>query len=148
MFQRGGFIVLRVLLFLLIIGGLIAGGVWLYNSGQAQGYALGLAANDKAPAAPSQALPGQGYYPGYFYGPGYGPWFGRAHFFPFFGLFFFCGIPLLFIFLISGAIHRHGWRHHGWEGRPVGGPWEHHHWHGPEQPKEEQQPPESEPKNP
>ena len=134
MFHRGHF-VLRILVTLLLIGGLIAGGAALFRAGQAQGYALGVATAGKeitaqpqtAPGAPGSAMPGPFYPRGPFaYGYGYGP-----HFMPFFMPFGFFGIGLflLFLFLIGGAFRmfafrRHMmWRHNGPEG--WNGPWGH-----------------------
>ena len=120
MFRFG--LLFRLLLALLVIGGLVAGGVAIYRIGWAQGYqASAILSNNKttAPAAPVAPYYGYPFMPYY----GYGPGFGLPFLFPLFGIGFF----LLFIFFISGlfrfGMHRH-WAHSDqgrWEGRR--GPW-------------------------
>jgi hypothetical protein len=125
---RFGFL-FRLLLALLIIGGLVGGGVAIYRLGWAQGYQTAAVLANKtgtqaAPAVP--AVPYYGYPYGYPIGPfgyGYGPRFGFPFIFPLVGLGFF----LLFLFFIGGlfrfGMHRN-WAQGGqgyWHGR--GGPW-------------------------
>jgi hypothetical protein len=100
MFRTGSFI-FRLVLALVLIGGLAAAGYMLFQAGQAQGYALGISAAGKEiqPAAPMMP-----YFPGYYYRP-------HFFFFPFGPL-----LGLLFwgflIFFIAGRVFRH--RH--WQG--------------------------------
>jgi len=124
---RFGFL-FRILLALLIIGGLVAGGVAIYRLGWAQGYQASALLSNKSGTAVQPALPGMPYYgypmmPYYGYRPGFG-----FPFFPLIGIAFF----LFFLFIIGGlfrfGMHRH-WAqaqagHGPWEGR--GGPWG---WH-------------------
>lgn len=107
MFHRG-FLFLRILGALLIIGALIAAGTGIFQAGQAQGYALGLAASGKEVPVP------QPYY-------GYGYW--GPHFFPFsplFGFFIVGGLFFLVFFVFGGLFRRHAWNR-----SPMGpyGPW-------------------------
>jgi hypothetical protein len=108
---RTGSIVFRLILALVLIGGLAAAGYMLFQSGQAQGYAMGLAASGKevSPAVP--AMPMMPYYPGYFY---------RPHFFffpfgPLLGLLFW---GFLFFFIVGRVFRRGHWHgagpHHGY----------------------------------
>lgn len=130
MFRRGSFFFLRAIAFLVLIGLLVGGGVMLYQSGQAQGYAMGLAASGKELATPQTVVPGapaMPYYPGYYY-PGY--W--RPHFFfpfaPLFGIFFL----IVFFFVISRVFGALFWRRHAWGYGPGAGPWQGGlHGHGP-----------------
>ena len=119
MFENRGFWVFRVLAALLLIGALAAAGIMLYQAGQAQGYAMGLAAES---SAAGQALTPDRMYPGW----GYGGGFGRPFFFFPFGLFF-CLIPLLFFFLFGGLFRAFAWRGHPGAWGP--GPGGHGHWH-------------------
>ena len=123
--HRFGFL-FRLLLAVLIIGGLVAGGVAIYRLGWAQGYQTSVLLSNKTGAATQPALPAMPYY-GYPMMPyAYGPGFGFHFFFPLVGIGFF----LFFLFIIGG-LFRFGmyrrWAHEGhgpWEGR--GGPWG---WH-------------------
>jgi hypothetical protein len=125
MFRTGTFIV-RLVLALLIIGGLATAGYMLFQTGQAQGDALGLSASGKEIQPVVPAMP---YYPGYFYRP-------HFFFFPFGPL-----LGLLFwgflIFFVAGRMFRHRhWHgagpHHGFPP-----PWAREQQPGaPEQPKE------------
>lgn len=143
MFRFG--IVSRIILALLLIGLLAAGGYWVYRVGWAQGYqaaaisAAQAAGSAASPAAPNAAAP---------YGAApwaYGPWGYRHHmwgpgfgFFPLFGIGFF----ILFMLLIGGLFR--GMAYRRWGGPPPPGPWshywrqEHEHEHGsaPEEKKE------------
>ena len=111
--SRTGFVIIRLLAAMLLVGLLIAGGFFIYQSGQAQGYALGTAAANSGTTAPNPVVP---YYPMTPWGwPGYyGP-----HFFMF-APFFLCGAVFFFFFLVGG-LFRFG--HHGRHGD-----WEHAHW--------------------
>jgi hypothetical protein len=112
MFRAGSFFV-RLLVVLLLIGGLAAGGAALYQAGQAQGYALGIAAADGDQLAQPPAAP---FYPGY-----YMP---RPFFFPLwapFGIFFSIGMFFLFFFMVGGLFRFLFWGR--FRGR---GPWRHH----------------------
>ena len=123
MFRYG--LLARIILALLILGLLTAGGYGVYRLGFAQGYQTGAIA--AAPADGQSPDNPQGRVAPYAYGPwsyGYGPhfWgpgFGFFPFFPFFGLGFF----LLFLFLIGGLFRGWGYR------RMAGGPgyWAHEH---------------------
>jgi hypothetical protein len=105
---------LRTLGFLLLVGALIAGGALLYQSGQARGYALGIA-SQAAPAAGGAPLA-----PAYW--PYYPPYFGL---FPFGGPLFFIGALFLGFFLLRLIFWPTFWgRRHHW-----GGPG---HWNHPE----------------
>ena len=112
MFQRG-FFIFRFLGLLLLIALLVGGGSMLFQAGQAQGYAMGLAAAGKELPAPPP-----------YYGYGWmAPHF--SLFGPLMGLFFF-GLPLLFVlFAVGGIFRRRSWMHgHGsWAGGPQQGPW-------------------------
>jgi hypothetical protein len=113
MFYRGSLFI-RLLLVLVLLGVLAAGGYLIFQAGQAQGYALGQAAISQAPGA--QTLPNPGYYP---YLAPY-----RGFFFPpFFGLLCLGGL-LFFFFIAAGGLFRpHHWHRHphgpydeGWQG--------------------------------
>jgi hypothetical protein len=131
---RGGWIIFRIIGTLLLIGFLIAGGVMLYHTGQAQGYAAGLAAAGQEQTAPA---PSNGLWPYYNFGWGY------PFFFPFAPLigFFVMGGFLFLIFGILGAIFRRRALAHGaggygpWPGSPRQGyPWGPPPWAGQPQP--------------
>lgn len=94
MSYRGSFF-LRGLGVLILVGILAAGGVLLYQTGQAQGYQMGAAA---ASAAASGEAPGTA--PLAPYGPGYWPYYARPPFgfFPFFPFGALCGSILLVLF--------------------------------------------------
>jgi len=109
MYRRGS-LVFRILGVLVLIGILVAAGTLIYQAGQAQGYALGVATGGNDPSTGTPSTP---VYPGY--GPGYWPGFYRPFFFPFgplLGLFFWGGLFFLFFFGIGGLFRR-GWRQHG-----------------------------------
>jgi hypothetical protein len=109
---KGSFLV-RFLLVLITLGVLAAGAYLVFQTGQAQGYALGQAAAGQSLEAPP--LP----YPGYY--PYLAPY--RGFFFPpFFGLL--CIGGFLFLFLLAGG---RWFRPHHWHTHPHG-PYE--HWHG------------------
>jgi hypothetical protein len=106
----------RVIVSILLVLLLVAGGTFVARSAYQAGLARGLAEGGQV-AAPGQGVPpGQGQpgprpYP--YYGPyyGHGPWgFG----FGFFGFLF----PLLFIFLIFALLRGLFWG--GWRGGPPG----------------------------
>ncbi len=114
---RFGFL-FRLLLALLIIGGLVAGGVAIYRLGWAQGYQTSVLLSSKTGAPAQPALPAVPYY-GYPMMPYYyGPHFGFP-FLPLIGIGFF----LFFLFIIGGlfrfGMHRR-WAQAGY------GPWG---WH-------------------
>jgi hypothetical protein len=127
--------VFRLILLLVVIGGLLMGGYAVYNSGLSNGYAQGIAANPQleGQTAPQSSVPYMPYAP-YGMRPFYGPHFGFFGF-PFFG--FFCLaflLPLIFFGLFRPwGWRRHAWYHHGWgpqgpddKDRPWGGPpWQH-----------------------
>jgi hypothetical protein len=107
-----GSIFFRILGTLLIIALLVGAGNWIYQTGQAQGYAAGLAAADKGTTVnPPAPYPYYGYY-------GYG--MGRPFFFPFFpiGGFFLVGGLFFLVFFVFGGWRRR-WYHHGgyWGGQ-------------------------------
>ncbi len=112
-----GSILFRILRALLLVGILVAAGVFIFQAGQAQGYALGLAAADKGTTVnPPAPLP----YYGYGYGYGIRPFF--FPFFPLGGLLFIFGLFFLLSFVFGGFRRRY-WYHQqgGWYGGP-GGP--------------------------
>jgi hypothetical protein len=125
MMSRTGSFLLRLVGFLILIGLLAAGGVLIYQAGQAQGYLLGQAVGAAAEGSPSPAPLVPGYYPpAYFYPPRYG-------FFPFggflgliFGVFlFFLALRLIFrphYWGYPGRWHAHG--HWPQGGHPWGPP--------------------------
>jgi hypothetical protein len=99
MFYRGSFF-LRVLAALLLIGGLVIGGVLIFQAGQAIGYTQGAALSyGEVPAQP----PGAPYYPGYAW-----PQFG---FFPFLILPLLClgGLALLAVLALGGFFRYRVW---------------------------------------
>ena len=137
MFRVGSFFV-RLIAALLVFGLLIAGGVALYNAGQAQGYAMGVAASS---TEGTNLLPAA---PGYTY----------PYLMPRFGFYtpLLCVLPILGLgllaFLTFGFFFRP--RH---SMRRAGGPWAGKYWHmhpygpypgSPEAPESES-PPESSP---
>jgi len=140
MFRNGSFFI-RLIFALVLIGALAWGASAIFQAGQAQGYAAGLAqaqggsANPEvAPGAPSPVVPYYGYW------PTMRPHFG---FFPFFG--FFLVIP--FLFLLFGLLFRPwrygpmGYGHH--HGHPHGHPWGRWDYPGapaPDQPEASQEP--------
>ncbi len=112
---RVGWIVFRIIGTLLLIGFLVAGGAMLYHSGQAQGYAAGLAAAGQGQTLPA---PNPGYAPFYGMGPYYGFGWGHPFFFPF--GFLVVGGFLFLVFGVFGAI----FRRRAWAHGPGGyGPW-------------------------
>ena len=121
MSERGS-VVWRVLAALILVGVLIAAGVYIYQAGISQGIAqAALVSKEGSP----QPVPGYPYYPGF-----YGPHFG---FFPGFSLFGFFFFGLLILFLLRWVFRPWGWRQHGyWHAHP------HTHDQGssPEQPRE------------
>jgi hypothetical protein len=123
MFHKG-YIIFRILGFLVLLALLAGAGVMVFQAGQAQGFALGAASSGQQLQAPLQA-------PMPYYGYGYGMM--HPHFFPFMG--FFAIIPLLFGLFIIGGLFRlvffgHSHMNHGpWTGGPwAGGPNMHHPW--------------------
>ena len=112
MSNKGPFIVLRVIGFLLLATLIVGGGAMVYKAGMAQGIS-------QAPAvatAISEAAENGQAVPPMMYGYGYGyPMYGRHHFgfFPFGAI---CG-SLLFLFLLFGfmkMIFFRGMWHRGW----------------------------------
>jgi hypothetical protein len=104
-----GFFWLRLIMTLLIVGGLAAAGVVLYHAGFTNGYnaaVLAVNASSKIGASP---LPFNGYLP-------YWPAYGFPFFFNPFGLFFGIGFFFLVIFLVSGVFRLLSWRH--WAAQP------------------------------
>lgn len=116
--SRTGSFVIRLVLALLILGGLAAAGYSLFQAGQTQGYALGLAASGEGIQSAAPFAP---YYPGHFY---------RPHFFFFPFGFLFWGF-LIFLFLGLVFRRRH-WNGTGW-----------HHGYPPPWVKDPQAPPEN-----
>ena len=121
MFHRGSFFI-RALAFFVIAGIFIGGGILIYQAGQAQGYALGLAAGSSESLAPG-GLP----YPGY-YLPYLQPHFGFSPFGPLLGMLAFGALLFLFFGLMGAMFRPHAWRmgHHpgSWQGGPAGPhPW-------------------------
>lgn len=124
MFRKGGFIV-GLLAILLLAALLVAGGIWLFQAGQAQGYALGMAA--AAPASSVETAPGNpaapGVYPGYPGWMAYAPWHFGFFPAPFLGLLCLGALFFFFLFAAGGLFRMRYWgRHPGhWHG-PKGGP--------------------------
>ena len=116
MFGRGPFsLAVGIVLVLAIVGGAAALGYSAYNAGVAKGLAQG--GTSGAPAEPGAVAP-------YFYAP-----YGFRHYGFGFGPFG-CLIPLLFFFLIFGAMRMLFWpRRWGWG--PGG--WGRHGYHGDEE---------------
>jgi hypothetical protein len=138
---RTGWIVFRIVSTLILIGILIGGGVMIYNAGQAQGYAMGLAAASQDGVAPA---PYSGIAPFYGYAPFYGPGWGHAFFFPFGPIFGFLAVGALF-FLFFGALgaifRRRSWGHGAWTGgQRQDHPWRHGPWAGQPQPTPQGEP--------
>ncbi len=107
MFRR--FFWLRLILTLLVVGGLVAAGVMLYHSGFTNGYTAAVLAANAAGKAGASPLPYNGYLP---YGPGYG----FPFFFNPFGLCLGIGFFFMLIFLVSGVFRLWAWRH--WATQP------------------------------
>src|SRR5512146_2823431 len=106
----GSFRVWRVLLTLLLVGLLVAGGVALYQLAFSQGYQAGAIASGDGGSNVQPA------YPGYWHGWG---GFGFPFFFWPFGLFLGIGF-IFFLFFIVGGLFRMGGRRHwrDWDDRP------------------------------
>ncbi len=116
MFQKGPFIVLRVIGVLLLLGLLVGGGYMAYKAGVAQGITQAPAVATAISKAAENGqgipvMPMHGY--GYSYGPDLYPYHGFG-FFPF-GI---CG-SILFVFFFFGLLRmlffrpwRGGWGHH------------------------------------
>lgn len=135
MYRRG--IVARLVLAVILMAVLLAGGALLYRSGYAQGYQAGSLLSSGEGA---EILPVVPQYRGHMYGPFYSG-FG----FPFFGLCLSIGFIFLIMFLIGGIFKpwgRRRWagRHHGKWGYGKG--WEemHRQWHDQEQADAEESP--------
>ncbi len=118
-----GSILFRILGALVIIGILVTAGVFIFQAGQAQGYAMGLAAAGKDGVTTPAPYP----YYGYGYGLGFHPFF-FPFFFPLGGLLFFFGLFFLLRFVFGGFGRRH------WYGQPGG-------WYGGPGPQPGQQQP-------
>jgi hypothetical protein len=111
--NRSGFL-WRILLTLVLVGVLVAGGIALYRTGWAQGYQAAVLVAGGKGGNTTPALPFYGVYP-YSY-PGFG--------FPFFAPFGLClgiGFFLLVFFLFTGLFRFWGWRH--WAHRSWPGQW-------------------------
>jgi hypothetical protein len=117
MFRKGLWIV-RLAAIVLALVALVVGGVWLFQAGQAQGYALGIAAaagSVEAPSVPQAMAP---LYPayGWMWPYAYGP-HGLI------GLLCLGGVGLIFLVLLGSLFRFPGKHHHarwgegGWEGR-------------------------------
>ncbi len=115
MFRR--FILLRILLTLILVGVLFAGGAALFRVGWAQGYQVGIQTTNPGN---SQVLPHTPFYG--FYPPYYGPGFGFPFFFFPFGPLLGIGFVVLLFFLIGGLFRPWGWRR--WGGYHGRGGWE------------------------
>jgi hypothetical protein len=115
-----GFFLLRLIMTLLIAGGLVAAGVLLYHSGFTNGYNAAVLAADASGKGGTTPIPYNGYLPYY---PGFG--------FPFFsllapfGLFLGLGFFLFMIFIVSSVFRLWGWRR--WAARPGMAGFGHHH---------------------
>ena len=135
MYRRS--IVARLVLTVILVAVLVAGGALLFRSGWAQGYQAGSLLESSESA---EMLPIVPQFRGQLYGPFY-PGFG----FPFFGLCLSIGFIFLIMFLIGGIFKPWGRRrwaghHHGKWG--YGGNWEemHRKWHDQKECKSEDRP--------
>jgi hypothetical protein len=108
---------------LLIIGGLVAGGALLYHSGFANGYNAAVLAANASGKAGVTPLPYNGYLP---YGPGFG--FPIFSLFAPLGLFLGIGFFFLLIFMIGGVFRLFGWRR--WAAQSGMAGFGHHHQDG------------------
>ena len=118
MFRR--FFFLRMIMTLLIIGGLVAGGALLYHSGFTNGYNMAVLAANASGKTGVTPLPYNGLMP---YGPGFGlPLF--SVFAPF-GLFLGIGFFFLLIFMIGGVFRLFGMRR--WAAKSGMAGFGHHH---------------------
>jgi hypothetical protein len=109
----------RIILALILVGLLAAGGVALYRTGWTQGYqtaalSVGAGTGEAQPQAP--VIPAYPLYPGWGH---YGPFYGFSPFTPLLWLGFF----VLIFFLIGGLFRPWGWRR--WGGGHVHGGWGH-----------------------
>ena len=128
MYRRG--IVVRLVLAVILVAVLVAGGALLFRSGWAQGYQAGslLPSGEGA-----EALPATPQFRGHLYGPFY-PGFG----FPFFGICLSIGFIFLIMFLLGGIFKPWGRRrwagHHPYAKWGYGKDWEelHRKWHAQE----------------
>jgi hypothetical protein len=112
-----GSTIFRIFAAIVMLAILVGAGVMIFQAGQAQGYALGLANSGKelAPQVPGPAP----YFAPYYYGRPYFGFWPHLFFFPL-GLFFF---GLLFLFLIGGIFRRRWWGRWGQYGPgPYGQP--------------------------
>ena len=115
-----GFFWLRLIMTLLIAGGLVAAGTVLYHSGFTNGYNAAVLAVNASGKTGTTPLPYNGYLA---YGPLYGfPFF--SLFAPF-GLFLGIGFFFLMIFVVSGLFRLWGWRR--WAHQSGMGGFGHHH---------------------
>ena len=111
MYRRG--IVARIFLAVILVAVLVAGGIFVYRSGWAQGYQ---AATLLSGSESAEVLPIVPQFRGQLYGP-YMPGFG----FPFFGLCLSIGFIFLVLFLIGGIFKP--WGRRRWAGYPHHGKW-------------------------
>ena len=101
----------RLFLTLLLIGGLVAGGIALFNTGWSQGYAAGTLSVVPAGADGGAVAPRLPYA---YVVPYYGSGFGGFGFFNPFGLLFGIGFFLFFFFVIGSLFRIGRWRR--WSG--------------------------------
>ena len=128
MFQKGPFIVLRLIGALFLVGLMVGGGFMAYNAGVSQALAqapevakaIEQASENGQPVPFPPMLYGHGY--GYGYGPGMYPYH-HFGFFPFGGI---CG-SLLFLLFFFGLMKMIFFRSMWWGHRGSHG----HHWGGP-----------------
>lgn len=111
MYRRG--MVARLVLAVILVAVLVAGGALLFRSGWAQGYQAGSLLSSSEGA---EALPIVPQFRGHLYGPFY-PGIG----FPFFGICLSIGFIFLIMFLIGGIFKP--WGRRGWAGHPHHGKW-------------------------
>ena len=112
MYRRGIFF--RIVLAILLVVVIVAGGMAAYRMGWGQGYLAGAASASGEGLESGLVMPGFG---GYLYRPFY-PGFG----FPFFGLCFGIGFIFLIMFLLGGVLKP--WSRRRWAGHPRHGKWE------------------------
>ena len=128
----------RLILAVILVAVLVAGGALLYRSGWAQGYQAGSLLSS---GEVTEALPMVPQFRGQLYGPFY-PGFG----FPFFGICLSIGFIFLIMFLIGGIFKpwgRRGWAGHGHYGKwGYGKDWKeiHRKWHDQEENESEESP--------
>ena len=112
MYSRG--VIFRIILAILLLAVLTAGGLAVYRAGWGQGYLAGSTVGTSEGLEPGLLVPG---FRGHLYQPIY-PGFG----FPFFGFCLGLGLIFLIMFLVGGLLKP--WRRRGLASHPHYGKWE------------------------